>query len=90
MNKLLVWLPILALMTGCEHNPTVPEVRVVEVKVPVPVKCIDRLPATPELEPVPEGDIVAQTVARAKRERQLIEHANKLKLLASPCTKDIK
>ena len=90
MNKLLISLSSLVLLAGCEHNPTVPEVKVVEVKVPVPVKCIDRLPDSPELEPIPEGDIVAQTVARAKRERQLIEHANKLKLLATPCTKDSK
>lgn len=75
---------------GATTPDAVPEVQVIEKKVPAPVRCIDALPETPVLEPIPPADITAQTVARVKREQALIEYSNKLKVLAGPCLKDSK
>lgn len=75
---------------GASIPHTVPDVRIVEKKVPTPVRCIDVLPPAPDLEPIPSADITAQTIARVKREQQLVEYSNKLKILSIPCTEEPK
>ena len=92
MIKLILYVAAISGIVACGATTpnTVPEVRVVEKSVPTPVRCIDALPRTPALEPIPLADITAQTVARVKREQALIEYSNKLKVLATPCLKDSK
>ena len=77
-------------ISGCATHTTVPEVRIVEKKVPTPVRCIDSIPTPPPLEPIPDADIAKQTLVRIRREAALIEYGNKLKLLAVPCAVDPK
>lgn len=80
-------------IVACGHTAnriTPPSVVVVEKKIMVPVKCINELPSAPALDPIPATGITEQTIARVKREQQLIEYGNKLKLLSSPCIEEPK
>ena len=92
MIKLILYVAAITGIVACGATTpnTVPEVRIVEKSVPTPVRCIDALPDTPILEPIPASDIAEQTLARVKREQALIEYSNKLKVLAGPCLKDSK
>ena len=92
MIKLILYVAAITGIVACGATVpnTVPEVRIVEKSVPTPVRCIDALPDTPILEPIPAADIAEQTLARVKREQALIEYSNKLKVLATPCLKDSK
>lgn len=83
-----VWLFALA---GCTTTPaplvTTP-VETVEVKVPVPVACIDALPEFPELPAIPRGaSIDEQTLIRIEREKILRNYAREVAAIARPCIK---
>lgn len=89
MIKRIIYVAAVLGVVACggtvNHQPTVPEVTIVEKKILVPVKCISIMPSAPILEPIPTSGITEQTVARVKREQQLIEYSNKLKIVSSPC-----
>lgn len=94
MIKPIIFAAAIMSIAGCGtfamRTQTVPEVRIVEKKVPTPVRCIDTMPPPPTLEPIPDADITKQTLVRIRREAVLIEYSNKLKLLAVPCTENPK
>lgn len=92
MIKPILYVAAVLSVVACGTIPAtvVPKVTIVEKTVPVPVKCIDRMPAAPVLEPIPKEGITEQTVARVKREQALIEYSNKLRIVSLPCAKDPK
>lgn len=65
-------------LSACAHRPTEPEIRTVEVKVPVAVSCVPNLPAAPVY---PDTREALQAAGAAPERYQLMAAGRELRIV---------